>query len=84
MNLVIDWTKGTLDWRRPKQERKLMEKGNQIRRPTTISEEEDEDSHLNSTQNPLGNTDLAVLIDSITGEMDDEAWINSKATMATK
>ena len=69
---------------RPKQERKLLEEGNQIRRPMTISEEEDEDSHLNSTQNPLDDTDLAVLIASITGEMDDEAWINSKVTMATK
>ena len=83
-NPIIDWTKGTLDWRRPKQERKLLEKENQIRRPVTISEEEDEDSHLNSTQNPIGDTDLAVLIASITGETDDEAWINSKATMATK
>jgi transposase InsO family protein len=83
-NPIIDWKKGTLDWRKPNAERKLPKKENLIRTPTTISEEEDKEEHLNSTQNPLDNSELSLLIASITGDVDDEAWINSKSTMATK
>lgn len=51
---------------------------------TTITEEDDKEEHLNATQNPLDNTELLVLISSITGNMNDSAWINLKTTNATK
>ena len=46
-----------------KQEREMLN-----RTAATISEEEDEEEHLNSTQNPLDNNDLTLLVSSITGE----------------
>ena len=60
----------------------ILKKENRLR--TTITEEEDEEKHLNSTQNPLDDTELSVLISTITGDTDDHVWINSKSTMATK
>jgi hypothetical protein len=45
-NLIIDWTKGTLEWRQPQKEKPL-------RTTITITEEEDKEAHLNSTQNRL-------------------------------
>ena len=60
----------------------ILQKENQFR--TTITEEEDEEKHLNSTQNSLDDTELSVLISTITGDMDDYVWINSKPTMAIK
>ena len=48
----------------------------------TISEEDDEEEYLNLTQNPLDESDLATLIPSITGEMDNDICINAKMSMA--
>jgi hypothetical protein len=46
-------------------------------------EEEDEEEYLNSTQNPLEeDTELSVLISTITGDMDNGTWINAKSTTA--
>ena len=67
-NPIIDWEKGTLEWRQPKLEKNMPKKETMIRTTTTISEEEDEEEHLNSTQNPLDNSDLALLVASITGD----------------
>ena len=50
----------------------------------TISEEDDKEEYLNSTQNPLDESDLAMLISSITGEMNNDIWINAKMSMATE
>ena len=50
----------------------------------TISEEDDKEKYLNSTQNPLDESDLATLISSITGEMDNYILINAKMSMATE
>ena len=50
----------------------------------TITEEEDEEEYLNSTQNSLDDTEFSVLISTITGNMDNSEWINTKTTMATK
>ena len=83
MNPIIDWQKGTLDWR-PKLGKTLPKREKRLRTTVTISEEEDKEEHLNSTQNPLDNGELSLLISSITGDMDDSVWINSKSTMATK
>ena len=55
----------------------------QNRTAAKISEEDEED-HLNSTQNPLDNNDLALLVSSITDEMDTDTWINAKMSMATE
>ena len=60
---------------------KLDPKEKQLR--TTMVEEEDEEGYLNSTQNPLDDSELSLLISSITGDMDNNIWINSKSTMAT-
>ena len=50
----------------------------------TISEEDDKEEYINSTRNPLDESDLATLISSITGEMDNDIWINAKMSMATE
>jgi hypothetical protein len=51
---------------------------------TTVTEEVDEEEHLNSTQNPIEeDTELSVLISTITGDTDNCTWINSKSTTAT-
>ena len=39
---------------------------------------------MNSTQYPLEEDELSVLISSITGDTDNSTWINSKSTMATQ
>ena len=100
-NPIIDWEKGTLEWRNPKpinpfeMARKLAKQAIkyssdkqrqeiQNRTAATISEEEDEEDHLNSTQNPLDNNDLALLVSSITDEMDTNTWINAKMSTATE
>ena len=62
----------------------LSSKGCQKKKPVTISEEEDKDTYLNQSQNPLEDNELSLLIASITGEMDNEIWINSKSTTATQ
>jgi hypothetical protein len=54
-NPIIDWEKGTLDWRQ--QDTKPLEK-----KPAAITEEEDKEEHLNSTQFPLDKGELALLI----------------------
>ena len=50
---------------------------------TTVIEEKDEQGQLNKTQNPLPETDLAVLIAIITDDPEDYLWINAKSTNAT-
>jgi hypothetical protein len=82
MNPIINWEKGTLEWRPYKVT--IIKQEKQLRTTATIVEEEDREAHLNSTQNPLDNDELSLLISSITGDMDDSAWINSKSTTATK
>jgi transposase InsO family protein len=79
-NPMIDWKKGTLEWRQPK----LPEKEAQIRTTVTILEEEDDEEYLNSTQNPLDSSELALLVSSITCEMDNDIWINAKMSTATE
>ena len=83
-NPNIDWEKGTLEWRQPKLGNNLPEKETRIRMTTTISEEEDEEEYLNSTQNPLDSSDLALLVASIIGDTDNDLWINAKTSMATE
>ena len=60
--------------------RTIPRKETQLR--TTSTEEKDEEEHLNSTQNPLEDTELSVLISTITGDTDNGTWINSKSTTA--
>ena len=83
-NPIIDWQKGTLEWRQPKLEKALSEKEKQIRTTTTVLEEEDKEEHLNSTQNPLDDSEISLLTSSITGDTDNSVWINSKSTTATR
>jgi hypothetical protein len=47
-------------------------------------EEEDQEEYLNSTQNPIEeDTELSMLISTITGNTDNGTWINTKSTTAT-
>lgn len=71
MNPITDWSKGTLEWR-------------QAKNLVMIVEEEDEEKHLNSTQNLLDNDKLSLLVSFITGEPDNGTWINAKMTTATE
>ena len=84
MNPIIDWQKGTLEWRQPKLGKALPETENRFRTTTNITEEEDEEEYLNSTQNPLDDSELSLLISIITGDRDNDVWINSKSTTATR
>ena len=43
-------------------------------------EEKDEEEQLNRTLNPLPETDLAILIPTITDDPEDYLWINAKST----
>ena len=54
---------------------------NTERTPVTISQEDDEEEYLKSTQNPLDESNLAILVSSITGEMDNDIWINAKMSV---
>lgn len=74
-NPIIDWKKGTLKWRQTEKRNK---------KPVTIVEEKDEEAHLNATQNPLPDDELALLISTITDDKDNNIWINLKSTTATK
>ena len=49
----------------------------------TVIEEKDEQGQLNQTRNPLPETDLAVLIATITDDPEDYLWINANSTNAT-
>ena len=84
MNPIIDWQKGTLEWRQPELKMGLPKKEKQLRTTTTITEEEDKEAHLNSTQTHLDEDELSVIISSITGDTDNSEWIRSKSTMATR
>ena len=46
-------------------------------------EEMDKQEYLNHTQNPLLQTELAMLITTILGDASSEVWINAKMTTAT-
>ena len=82
MNPIINWQKGTLEWRKWKHST-LKRKPNKESRPVTINTEKDKEEHLNRTQNPLEDEELAAIISTITGNIEDGAWINSKSTTAT-
>ena len=48
-----------------------------------VMTEEDEEKYFNHTRNPLEETELSTIISTITGDMEDSTWINSKSTTAT-
>src|SRR6202034_595111 len=73
-----DWAKGTLEWRQTTTEKRQLDKDTKTRTPVTITEEEDKEEHLNSTQNPTDDDRFISLISSITGEMDDNPWVSAK------
>jgi hypothetical protein len=94
-NPEINWRTGKFSWRKEKRfffndknlrgqelAKKLSRRA--TRTPVTITEEEDIEAHLNSTQNPLKDDELSLLIATITGDTDNEIWINSKSTTATQ
>ena len=89
MNPIIDWKKRTLEWRKWKHSTLKKQPDNsktieyyafaQNVQEKTIQEEEQPDY----IQNPLDKTELSRIISTITGDMEDSAWINSKSTTAT-
>ena len=50
---------------------------------TIAMEETDEQEHLNHTQNPLPETELATLLITILGNTSSDLWINAKTSTAT-
>ena len=68
----------------PELEMVLPKKEKQLRTTMTITEEEDKEAHLNSTQMHLDEDELLLIIFSITGDTNDSEWIRSKSTMATR
>ena len=96
-NPDINWTTGKFSWRQKEKKffffnnkhltglelaKKLTKRA--LGYPVTITEEDDREAHLNSTQNPINNDELSILIAAITGDTDNEVWINSKSTTATQ
>jgi len=75
-NPDINWKTGHFSWREFNKQT--------TRTPVTITEEEDEEAYLNSTQNPLDDSELSLLINTITSDTHNETWINSKSTTATQ
>ena len=55
----------------------------QFKLNAVVVEKSDNEEHLNWTQYPLPETELLVLIATITGETNHDLWINAKSTMAT-
>ena len=95
-NPEINWATGEFKWRKRfikikriefQQTKKLL--CNLLANPEpkypklTITEEQDEQENWNRTQNPLEDTELSVLIATITGETDNDTWINAKSTTST-
>jgi hypothetical protein len=119
-NPLINWDKGTLEWRKwkhsalkkpepkqqdertieyysfvkgmitktePKKSRKKSKKTSKTTvdgKPITVVEEEDREKHLNSTQHPLDEDDLSLIVSTITGNTDNDVWINAKLNKATE
>ena len=111
-NPLIDWDKGTLEWRKwkhsvlkkpePKQQdertveyysfiKGMINKLEPTKRqrksrrtPATVVEVDDKEKHLNSTQQPLDEDDLSLIVSMITGNTDNDIWINAKQNKATE
>ena len=89
MNPIINWKKGTLEWRKWKHStlKKQPDDSKTIKyyafaqnvQEKTIQEEE----HPDHIQDPPDKTELSMIISTITGDMEDSAYINSKSTTAT-
>ena len=93
---MIDWRKGTLEWR----ERKLVEQTKTVEyyeylqnllkepilkkihavQPTTVEDEEDQEKDLNQTQNPLDDDEVTVLMSAKPD--DDEQYEQLIASMS--
>ena len=56
---------------------------NQEVKPVMMMTEEDKEKYLNHTRNPLEETELSMIISTITGDTEDSIWINSKTTTTT-
>ena len=90
-NPDINWKNGEFKWRpRPFKVKRVtgvwpldLAKTMARQALTTIVEEKDEDERRNRMLNPLPETDLAVLIATITHDPEDYLWINTKSTNAT-
>ena len=98
-NLDINWQTGEFKWRNqtfqvskghrlnPMQlANALVRKQLGYGKPktwTTAREEIDKQEYLNHTQNPLPQTELAMLITTILGDASFELWIIAKTTTAT-
>ena len=89
MNPIINWKKRTLKWRQWKCSalRKQSDDSKTIEYYafawSTQEKPIQEKEFLNYTQNPQDKTELSTIISTITGDMEDSAWINSKLTTTT-
>ena len=84
MNPIIDWKKGTLEWRKWKHSA-LRKQSNDSKTIEyyAFARNAQEEECSDYIQNPLNKTELSTIISTITGDMEDSAWINSKSTTAT-
>ena len=90
-NPDINWKNGEFKWRsRPFKVKRItgvwpldMAKAKARQALNTIMEEKDEEERLNRMLNPLPETDLSILIATITDDPEDYLWINAKSTNAT-
>ena len=90
-NPDINWKNGEIKWRpQPFKVKRVtgvwpldLAKAKARQALTTIVEEKDKEERLNWTLNPLLETNLAILIATITDDPEDYLWINAKSTNAT-
>ena len=90
-NPDINWKNGEFKWRsRPFKVKRItgvwpldVAKAKARQALNTIMEERDKEEQLNWTLNPLPETDLSILIATITDDPEDYLWINAKSTNAT-
>ena len=89
MNPITDWKKRTLEWRKWKHStlKKQPDDSKTIKYYAfawNVQEKPIQEKECpNYIQNPLDKTELSTIISTITGDMEDSAWINSKSTTTT-
>ena len=89
MNPIIDWKKRTLEWRKWKHS--TLKKQPDVSKTIeyyafarNVQEKPIQEKECpNYIQDPLDETELSTIISTITGDMEDSAWINSISTTAT-
>ena len=91
MNPLIDWQKGTLEWRqwkhsmlkKPPDESKTIEYYTFAQDTQQRSNQEVKPVTMITEEDKEEETNLSTIISTITGDTEDSIWINAKTTTAT-